>query len=117
MLVLTRKLNEKIRIGPSITITVLRMKGKAVRLGIEAPQDVSVIRGELCFELGEEDAREKHAPRRGKPGATAPHGDLASEATAHWPLPEHEARGLAAAGSRMIAGTSPLKTMLDARGR
>jgi carbon storage regulator len=115
MLVLTRKQNEKIRIGPSITITVLRMKGKAVRLGIEAPQDVSVIRGELCFELGEEDGQEKHVPRRGKSVATAPHGDLASEATAHWPLPKHEARSLAAAGCGMTTGTSPLKAMLDAR--
>ena len=34
MLVLTRKQNEKIRIGDSITITVLRMKGKSIRLGI-----------------------------------------------------------------------------------
>jgi len=50
MLVLTRKLQEKIRIGDQVTITVLRMKGKAVRLGIEAPTDVAVIRGELIFE-------------------------------------------------------------------
>ena len=53
MLVLTRKLNEKVRIGDSITVTVLRMKGKAVRLGIEAPHDVNVLRGELVFELPE----------------------------------------------------------------
>jgi carbon storage regulator len=50
MLVLTRKYQEKIRIGDNITITVLRTKGKAVRLGIEAPADVPVIRGELSFE-------------------------------------------------------------------
>src|SRR5689334_8217689 len=50
MLVLTRKYQEKIRIGNNITITVLRTKGKAVRLGIEAPSDVPVIRGELSFE-------------------------------------------------------------------
>lgn len=49
MLVLTRKYQEKIRIGNNITITVLRMKGKAVRLGIEAPSNVPVIRGELAF--------------------------------------------------------------------
>src|SRR6187399_3283196 len=49
MLVLTRKYQEKIKIGDNITITVLRMKGKAVRLGIEAPTDVPVIRGELSF--------------------------------------------------------------------
>jgi len=51
MLVLTRKYQEKIRIGDNITITVLRMKGKAVRLGIEAPTDVPVVRGELTFEV------------------------------------------------------------------
>lgn len=50
MLVLTRKYQEKIRIGNDITITVLRMKGKAVRLGIEAPENVPVVRGELSFE-------------------------------------------------------------------
>jgi carbon storage regulator CsrA len=50
MLVLTRKYQEKIRIGDNITITVLRTKGKAVRLGIEAPSDVPVVRGELTFE-------------------------------------------------------------------
>ena len=51
MLVLTRKQNEKIRIGDSITITVLRLKGKAIRLGIEAPHDVNILRGEVAFEL------------------------------------------------------------------
>jgi carbon storage regulator len=50
MLVLTRKYQEKIRIGQNITITVLRTKGKAVRLGIEAPSDVPVVRGELKLE-------------------------------------------------------------------
>lgn len=50
MLVLTRKYQEKIQIGDNITITVLRTKGKAVRLGIEAPSDVPVVRGELKFE-------------------------------------------------------------------
>ena len=53
MLVLTRKLQEKIRIGDQVTITVLRTKGKTVRLGIEAPADVPVIRGELAFESGD----------------------------------------------------------------
>jgi carbon storage regulator CsrA len=54
MLVLTRKQSETIQIGDSITITVLRMKGKSVRLGIKAPHDLNVIRGELAFEHPEE---------------------------------------------------------------
>jgi carbon storage regulator len=55
MLVLTRKYQEKIRIGDNITITVLRTKGKAVRLGIEAPANVPVVRGELKFETDDGD--------------------------------------------------------------
>lgn len=56
MLVLTRKSNEKIRIGDDIVITVLRTKGKAVRLGIEAPNELRVLRGEIAFEGEEADA-------------------------------------------------------------
>ncbi len=47
MLVLTRKRQEQIRIGENITLTILRIKGNTVRVGIEAPRDVRVIRGEL----------------------------------------------------------------------
>ena len=47
MLVLTRKQNEKIQIGDNVFLTVLRIKGNTVRLGIEAPKDVRVVRGEL----------------------------------------------------------------------
>ncbi len=47
MLVLSRKPQEKIRIGDSIVVTVLALKGNSVRLGIEAPQDVRIVRAEL----------------------------------------------------------------------
>jgi carbon storage regulator CsrA len=47
MLVLTRKLNEQIVIGSDITLTVVRVHGNTVRLGIEAPRHVRVLRGEL----------------------------------------------------------------------
>lgn len=47
MLVLSRKLNEQIRIDDRVTVTVLRVKGNSVRLGIDAPKDVRVVRGEL----------------------------------------------------------------------
>ncbi len=50
MLVLTRKQQEKICIGDEIVITLLRVKGKSVRLGIEAPDKVCVLRGELLFD-------------------------------------------------------------------
>lgn len=48
MLVLTRKLQERIHIGENITITVVRIKGNTVRVGIEAPGDVRVVRGEVA---------------------------------------------------------------------
>ncbi len=47
MLVLTRKLNERIQIGDKITVSILRIKGNSVRVGIEAPRQVRVVRGEL----------------------------------------------------------------------
>jgi len=47
MLVLTRKLDETIRIGEGIRITVLRVKGNTVRIGIEAPKQIRVVREEL----------------------------------------------------------------------
>ena len=53
MLVLTRKQNETIKIGDSITITVVRTKGKTVRLGIDAPAEMSVLRGELVFDTSD----------------------------------------------------------------
>jgi len=47
MLVLSRKENERIRLGDSIVVTVVRLSGDKVRLGIEAPADVVVLREEL----------------------------------------------------------------------
>jgi carbon storage regulator CsrA len=47
MLVLTRKLQQQVKIGDHITVTILRVKGHTVRIGIEAPRDVRVVRGEL----------------------------------------------------------------------
>ena len=47
MLVLTRRRQERIQIGDNITLTVVKIKGNSVRLGIEAPRHVRVVRGEL----------------------------------------------------------------------
>ena len=47
MLVLTRRKYETIIIDGRIKVTVVRVQGNQVRLGIEAPQDVSVLRAEL----------------------------------------------------------------------
>lgn len=47
MLVLTRKIGETIQIGEGIQLTVLRVKGNSVRIGIDAPSNVRVRRGEI----------------------------------------------------------------------
>ena len=51
MLVLTRKRGESIQIGEEVQIQVLSVQGNRVRLGIVAPSDVGVRRGELVFEV------------------------------------------------------------------
>jgi carbon storage regulator len=47
MLVLSRKPGQKLQIGDNITITVLEVHGHVLRLGIEAPREVRVLRAEL----------------------------------------------------------------------
>ena len=47
MLVLSRRQSERIRLGDSIVVTVVRVAGDKVRLGIEAPPNVVVLREEL----------------------------------------------------------------------
>lgn len=48
MLVLSRKPGEKILIGDNVTITIVRIGPNTVRLGIEAPRDMNIVREELC---------------------------------------------------------------------
>lgn len=47
MLVLTREPNESIRIGDDITVTVQEIRGNRVRLGIQAPREILILRTEL----------------------------------------------------------------------
>jgi carbon storage regulator len=47
MLVLSRKESERIRLGNNIVVTVVRVSGDRVRIGIEAPPEVIVLRDEL----------------------------------------------------------------------
>jgi carbon storage regulator len=48
MLVLSRKPGEKVVIGRGITVTVLEILSNRIRLGIEAPDDIRILRGELA---------------------------------------------------------------------
>lgn len=47
MLVLTRKQGETIKIGDAVTITVSRIRGNAVKIAIDAPQAIRVVRSEV----------------------------------------------------------------------
>jgi carbon storage regulator len=63
MLVLTRKLMEKLFIGDNICVTVVRLEGGQVRLGIEAPREVPVVRAELVPERQRQMLRERTGDR------------------------------------------------------
>ena len=133
MLVLTRKPQEKIRIGDDIVITVLRMKGKSVRLGIEAPGNVQVLRGELVFDVPDEpdeSSEESSATLALRParasGADAPtwpadtHPGIASDHdqercdvdVGHSRVPRESRADIL---SKLVQCDRPLRAMLDRR--
>ena len=74
MLVLTRKVNEKIRIGDDIEITVVLVDRDTVRLGVSAPRSVQVHRSEVYDEIAAERdaAPATDLPRRKAPIVTPP---------------------------------------------
>jgi carbon storage regulator len=57
MLILTRKLGEKINIGDDITVTLLEIKGAQVKLGIDAPKRICIHRNEIYEKIREENLR------------------------------------------------------------
>ena len=54
MLILTRRVGETLMIGDNVSVTVLRVKGNQVRLGVNAPKDVSVHREEIFERIKQE---------------------------------------------------------------
>jgi carbon storage regulator len=54
MLILTRKVGERINIGEDIVLTILEVKGRQVRVGIEAPSSTTIYRGEIYMRIQQE---------------------------------------------------------------
>ncbi len=82
MLVLTRKQQQQIQIGESITITVLSVRGGRVQVGITAPAHVRVVRGELApYEEGQA------GKQSGSPAPAAAPRSVQSAASSAMPAP------------------------------
>lgn len=60
MLVLTRKKDQSVIIDDKIEITILEIKGDQIRLGINAPKDVTILRKEIYQEVQEENRSAIH---------------------------------------------------------
>jgi carbon storage regulator len=56
MLILTRRIGESLKIGADVTVTVMAVKGTQVRIGIDAPKDVAVLREEVADRNKQEEA-------------------------------------------------------------
>ena len=61
MLILTRRISESVIIGDDVKITVLGVKGNQVRLGIDAPMDISVHREEIYQRILDEQQGDSHS--------------------------------------------------------
>jgi carbon storage regulator len=61
MLILTRRVGEKVMIGEAVAVTVLGVKGNQVRIGVNAPREVTVHREEIFKRIHDEPANEPSA--------------------------------------------------------
>ena len=62
MLVLTRKVGESIQINDDVKITVIEVKGKNIRIGIDAPKTTKIYREEVFLKIKEENKKASSTP-------------------------------------------------------
>ena len=68
MLVLTRKVGESIKINDDVKVTVIEVKGRNIRLGIEAPKTTKVYREEVFVKIKQENKTAASTPTEFDPG-------------------------------------------------
>ncbi len=71
MLVVSRKVGERILIGDKITVTVVKIGNSGVRIGIEAPREMAVVREELAEQLRRADMLAIETAQQGQLGSDA----------------------------------------------
>jgi carbon storage regulator len=64
MLILTRRVGETLMIGDEVSVTVLSAKGNNIRIGINAPKEVSVHREEVYQRIANQDSEENSKPNK-----------------------------------------------------
>ena len=87
MLVLSRKPGQRIQIGNDITVTIVKTRGRAVRLGIDAPRHVRIVRNELP-PLADRTPAEQFPDTSNRPNGAADQSRKISSATFSTPQPD-----------------------------
>jgi carbon storage regulator len=70
VLVLSRKIGQRILIGDKISVTVIKVSGGGVRIGIDAPDEMPVMREELAAEIAQQAAQQAKVELRGQRSKT-----------------------------------------------
>ena len=78
MLVLSRKNRQQLIIGDHIRLTILGIQGNTIRLGIEAPQEIRIVRGELAPASEADNTRNVSDRVRSGSGTSQPGGEIKS---------------------------------------